>query len=102
MWWRGLCTRDRQIIKIEDRVYREWVSKSALSQHQERTGHSCKEASDRYDEGGSERCKEANRKVKESIQIKLRGISLNSTDGHDMPDFYLPLMRTNAWGDRQV
>ena len=47
--------------RVEDHAksIEKGVSKSAFSQHQERTGHSCKETSDRYDEGGSERCKEA-------------------------------------------
>ena len=68
--------------------------KSALSQHQEQSGHVVNqqpisekikiietEQRDRY------------RKVKESIHIKLRGASLNRNDGHHLPDLYLPLLR---------
>ena len=33
------------------------------------------------------------RKVKEAIDIKHRGATLNRTGMYDLPDFYLPLLR---------
>ena len=41
------------------------------------------------------------RKVKEAIDIKLRGATLNRTGGYDLPDLDLPLLReeeTNGTG----
>ena len=38
------------------------------------------------------------RKVKESIHIQLRGASLNRTDGHDLPDLKMPLLRKEVRG----
>ena len=40
--------------------------------------------------------RQAYRKVKESIHIKLKGASLNRTDGHDLIDLYLPLQGKEA------
>ena len=69
-------------------------SKAALSQHQETTGHVVhtpplidhiriieKEPRDLH------------RKVLEAINIKLKGARLNRTDGVELPDVYLPLLK---------
>ena len=78
-------------------------SKSALSQHQETTGHVVhtppliehiriieKEPRDLH------------RKVLEAINIKLKGAGLNRNDGIELPDVYLPLLKEEggARGDQ--
>ena len=67
---------------------------SALSQHQERTGHTVttkplienikildKDIRDKH------------RKILEAINISTSGATLNRNDGADLPDLYLPLLR---------
>ena len=74
-------------------------SKSALSQHQETTGHMvAKKPMIEKMKVVEKEAMKAYKKVKESIQIKLRGTSLNRTDGHDLTVLYLPLLQKEAWG----
>ena len=47
--------------------------------------------------GDETEARKAYRKVKESIQIKLRGTSLNRTVGHDLLHHYLTLLQKEAW-----
>ena len=63
--------------------------KSALSQHQEQSGHvvNHKPLCDKIKILDSEQ-RDRHRKVKEAIQIKLRGATLNRNDGHHLPDLY--------------
>ena len=78
-------------------------SKSALSQHQERTGHIVSRTplidSTTIFEKES---REPHRKVLEAMNIRLRGAELNRNTGADLPELYLPLLReeTSAGGDR--
>ena len=68
--------------------------KSALSQHQEQSGHvvNHKPLSEKIKILDSEP-RDRHRKVKEAIHIKLKGAKLNRNDGHHLPDLYLPLLR---------
>ena len=52
----------------------------------------------KVDEKGA---RKAYRTVEESIHIKLRGVILNRTDGHDLPDLYLPLLQKEAHAAQQ-
>ena len=41
------------------------------------------------------------RKVKETIHIKLRGATFNRTEGYNLPDLYLHLLREEEGGGDQ-
>ena len=74
-------------------------SKSALSQHQVKTGHvisikpllECTEIIDSDNLN-------PHRKAKETIHRKLKEAELNRTDSFEIPDAYLPLLRQEAGG----
>ena len=73
---------------------KEGNSKSALSQHQVKTGQVV--ISKPVIEGirvTDNEPRNTHRKVKEDIHIKLRGATLNRTGGYDLPDLYLLLLR---------
>ena len=76
-------------------------SKSALSQHQERTGHTVVEEKvvEKMEIIDSE-ARNPHRKIKEAIHIKLLGATLNRNDGAELPGVYLPLLREEAGGLR--
>ena len=79
-------------------------SKSALSQHQETTGHIVSNTPLIDNTQILEKeARDPHRKVLEAINIRLRGALLNRNDGADLPDLYLPLLREEggAGGDRQ-
>ena len=90
-------------VQEHDKSVKEGDSKSGLCQHQRMTGH--KVLSKLVIEGVSlidSEPRNMNRKVKEVIHIKLRGATLNRTDGYDLLDFYLPLlMEEGTWGARR-
>ena len=68
--------------------------KSALSQHQEQNGQ--RNTNTPLEEKIKVLAKEPrdpHRKITEAIHINLRQASMNRTDGYDMPDIYLPLLR---------
>ena len=77
-------------------------SKSALSQHQESSGHvvSTTPLMDSINILEKE-TREPHRKVLEAMNIRLRGAKLNRNDGADLPELYLPLLREEgrAGGD---
>ena len=73
---------------------KERDSKSALSQHQAKTGHNV--LSKPVIEGVTvidNEPRNIHRKAKEAIHINLRGATINRTGGYDLPDLYLPLLR---------
>ena len=77
-----------------DKSVKEGDSKSALSQHQAKTGH--KVLSKPVMEGVrviDNESRNIYRSVKAAIHLKLRGTTLNRTGGYDLPDLYLPLLR---------
>ena len=77
-------------------------STSALSQQQETTGHLvAKKPVIKKMKVVEKEARNAYRKVKQFIHIKLRGASLSRTDGHDLPDLYLPLLPKEAQGARR-
>ena len=75
--------------------------KSALSQHQVKTGHVISNQpllNDTTIVDSDHR--NLHRKKKEAIHIKLQGATINRNEGHDIPDIYLPLLRQEAGGPR--
>ena len=82
-----------------DKSLKDRDSKSALSQHQEQTGHVVVKGPvidnitilDREP-------KWRHRKVLEAIHIRLGEASLNRNKGADLPDLYLPLLREEREG----
>ena len=76
--------------------------KSALSQHQERTGHlvNSKQQLAVKMKIIDKEARESHRKILESMYINLSGASLNRNNGHNLPDLYLPILReaeTRRW-----
>ena len=86
----GICRRNRKIIRqrTEDHAWstEKGDPKSALCHHQETTGYLvAKKTVIEKTKVLERKARKSYRKVKESIRIKLRGASLNRTDGHDLP-----------------
>ena len=86
-----------------DKSIRKRDCKSALSEHQDKTGHVVTtkpllESIKIIDSGPKER----HRKIKEDINIMVRKPSLNRNDGTDLPELYLPLLKEEGGtgGDR--
>ena len=73
---------------------------SALSQHQELTGHLVSATKPILETTKvlEREPRSLHRKVCEAIHIKTSGASLNRNDGYDLPDLYLPLLREEAKG----
>ena len=76
---------------------------SAISQHQETTGHLVSGTKPILDTTKvlEREPRSLHRKVCEAIHIKTSGASLNRNDGYDLPDLYLPLLREEGRGDRR-
>lgn len=79
--------------------------KSALSQHQEETGHQVLKGEPLMDNIKilEKEIREPHRKVLEAINIRLKEAALNRNVGTELPDAYLPLLREEggARGDQQ-
>ena len=77
-----------------DKSIRKRDCKSALSEHQDKTGHvvTTKPLLESIKIIDSEP-KERHRKIKEAINIMVRKPSLNRNDGTDLPELYLPLLK---------
>mgnify|MGYP001824971233 CR=1 FL=1 len=73
---------------------------SALSQHQETTGHLVSATKPILDQTKvlEREPRHMHRKVCEAIHIKTSGATLNRNDGLDLPDLYLPLLREEVEG----
>ena len=70
---------------------------SALSQHQETTGHNVLTSLEYCNIKVLEReTRYSHRKVLEVIIIRLKGAELNRNDGTELPNLYLPLLREGA------
>ena len=70
--------------------------KSAISQHQVRSGHRQRdEIRDKVTIIDKEP-RDIHRKVKEAIAIRIKNPKLNRTDGWDLPHIYNPLLRTEG------
>ncbi len=69
--------------------------KSALSQHQEQTGHRVNNTNPltKKIKVIAKEPINRNRKIVEAIQIHLRKATLNRTDGYQLPDAYFPILR---------
>ena len=75
-------------------VFSDDVGKSALSQHQQKTGHvPFKPPLMDNIKILEKEPREKHRKVLEAMNIRVQGAKLNRTDGYDIPDAYLPLIR---------
>ena len=76
---------------------------SALSQHQDKTGHVTKLPLIDKMKIMEKEPREKHRKVLEAINIQLKGASLNQNKGTDLPVVYLPLLKEEegARGGRQ-
>ena len=76
--------------------------KSALSQHQEQTGHRVNSVTplDTKIKIIARESRDFHRKVTEAIHIHLRKASLNRTDGHVLPEVYFPILRAEEEGRR--
>ena len=70
--------------------------KSALSQHQVKTGHLVSPGGPLSPVVIDRDIRRPYRKVKEAIHIKLENATLNRNDGHELPAMYLPLLRKGA------
>ena len=69
--------------------------KSALSQHQEQTGHRVNNINPLEDKIKviAKEPRDTHRKIVEAIQIHLKKATLNRTDGFKLPDVYFPILR---------
>ncbi len=69
--------------------------KSALSQHQEQTGHRVNNTNPltKKIKVIAKEPINRNRKIVEAIQIHLRKATLNRTDGYQLPDAYFSILR---------
>ena len=72
-------------------------SKSALSQHQERTGHRVLQDGLKPEIIDMDN-RNFHRKIKEGIHIRLEKSNLNRNEGYELPEIYLPLLRRSAEG----
>ena len=90
---RSLGERTFEHQKSLDRGY----CKSALSQHQMQTGHAVtkRPIMDNMQVLDQEP-RNTHRKIKEAIHIKLNQAGLNRNEGWDIPDVYLPLLRSEV------
>ena len=81
-----------------DKSVEKGDSKSALSQHQERTGHKVNSLASTKDKIKilEREPRDTHRKIKEAIHIKLKQASLNRHEGYTLPDLYMPLLREEA------
>ena len=72
---------------------------SALSQHQEQTGHviQVKDMLEKVKVVYREP-RDQHRKICEAIHIRMKGPKMNRNDGADLPDIYLPLLRGEDGG----
>ena len=77
-----------------DKSIRKRDCKSALSEHQDNTGHvvTTKPLLESIKIIDSEP-KKRHRKIKEAINIMVRKPSLNRNDGTDLPELHLPLLK---------
>ena len=76
---------------------------SALSQHQETTGHRVSATKPIIEniQVLEREPRNLHRKICESIHIKTSGATLNRSDGYELPNIYLPLLREEVGrGDR--
>ena len=96
--WGEIYWGDREILGVRVEEHEKSVakrdSKSALSQHQETTGHVVR--SPPFIEHMKileKESRDLHRKVLEAINIKVKGASLNRNEGVDLPDAYLPLLK---------
>ena len=80
-----------------DKSIRKRDSKSALSEHQEKTGHvvTTKPLIQSIKIIDSEP-RDKHRKIIEAINIMVKKPSLNRNDGADLPELYLPLLKEEA------
>ena len=72
--------------------------KSALSQHQEQTGHRVNNITPLSEKIKiiAKEPRDYHRKIVEAIEIHLKKASLNRTDGYNLPDVYFPILREEA------
>ena len=76
--------------------------KSALSQHQEQTGHRVNSVTplEKKIKVLARESRDYHRKIEEAIHIHLRKASLNRTDGHELREVYFPILRAEEEGRR--
>lgn len=69
--------------------------KSALSQHQEQTGHLVNHTHQVQDKIKiiDKEPRDLSREIVEAIHIRLRKATINRTEGYNLPDVYLPILK---------